>query len=62
MFGGVKSDLIKGSLKSDFIIDNTFRVAGMDRLALDAYGLETSKQLAEMLKRTKTSMHVRFTL
>lgn len=38
------------------------RVAGMDRLALDAYGLETSKQLAEMLKRTKTSMHVRFTL
>lgn len=34
----------------------------MDRLALDAYGLETSKQLAEMLKRTKTSMHVRFTL
>ncbi|XP_037035408.1 transmembrane protein 135-like [Bradysia coprophila] len=38
------------------------RVAGMDRLALDAYGLETSKQLVEMLKRTKTSMHVRFTL
>lgn len=37
-------------------------VAGMDRIGLDVYGLETSKQLAEMLKRTKTSMDVRFTL
>lgn len=37
-------------------------MAVMDRRPLDVYGLETSKQLAEVLFLTKTKKHINFVL
>lgn len=37
-------------------------VAGMDRLPLDVYGLETSKQLEQVLALTKTSRNINYVL
>lgn len=34
----------------------------MARVPLDIYGYDTTKQLAEVLKRTKTNNIIRFTL
>lgn len=39
-----------------------FSVAGMDRLPLDVYGLETSKQLEQVLALTKTSRNIDYVL
>lgn len=38
------------------------RVAGMNREILEKFGLDTSKQLAEALRRTKTTNQIAFAL
>lgn len=37
-------------------------MAGMDRKPLDVYGLQTSKQLTEVLLATKTNRNINFVL
>lgn len=39
-----------------------FRLAGMNRECLDVFGLETTKQLTEALRRTKTTKQIAFAL
>lgn len=39
-----------------------YRVAGMNREILEKFGLGTTRQLAEALRRTKTSNHIAFAL